>query len=192
MVVVSPQRLHDLKKRGPTACSLFLDQIMKSGSGDFHFGGESDQTVDGRRRGGFFATSSTNNPNWNEVLRSKMGGGSSSGSGGGGSSSSHEERVLSNVRLSQVNNTNCSWSEWNWDLVTAVFKWPSNAFKQMESDYRTFILRVVYFFQPSSEQFCKIELSNNRARYLAITGCYFLDFLLQAQSVSYESNFSRG
>ena len=87
------QKLHDLKKRGPTACSLFLDQIMKSGSGNFNFGGESccDTSDLRRHRGGLFSHS--NNPNWNEVLKAKM-------TIGGGKSD--EERVLSNVRLSQA------------------------------------------------------------------------------------------
>ena len=171
------QKLHDLKKNGPKASSLFLDQIMKSGSDNFNFGGEGYalEGVGGLGGGGGHLHSACN-PNWNEVLKAKVAAGVSG-------SKSDDERVLDNVRHSGVNNTSYSWSEWKWDLITASVKMPSNAFKQLDnSDYRTFIHRVVYFFKPSGGQFCKIELSSSRARYLAKTGCYILDFLLKEPS----------
>ena len=48
------QKLHSIKKRGPVACSLFLDLIM-TGSG--YFGGEG------------FVGDRLHAPNWNELLK---------------------------------------------------------------------------------------------------------------------------
>ena len=146
------QRLHDLKKRGPVASSLFLDQIM-TGSGVFT--GES------------FVGDRLNSPNWNELLKK-----------------SSDERVLASVRESQVGNTSCGWNDWNWELITAVFKWPSESFKQLDahSEFKTFIRRVVDFYKPSGGQFYKIELVNKKTRCLAKAGCYILDFLLNEPS----------
>ena len=83
-----------------------------------------------------------------------------------------------------MTNTIAGFNDWNWDLITAVFKWPSDGFTNMEAsqDYKIFLRRVVDFFKPTTGQFGKLELASKKSRFLAKTGCYILDYLSEGTS----------
>ena len=156
-------RLHDIKKRGPVGNSLFLNQILAGSSRSV--GRES-----------FIGDRLHLPANWSELLRHEP---------------AANERINSSIRDSQVNNITVDPdTAWDWDLITSVFKWPSDSFRSMDTpDNRNFLKKVVDFFKPSGNKFSTIELKlsngkhNKRSRLLAKTGCYILDFLVSDQSM---------
>ena len=158
-------RLHEIKRRGPVANSLFLEQIMS----------DSTSRVIGRE---CFIGDRLHSPaNWTELLRQEP---------------AANERVNTCIRESQVNNVTVDPdTAWDWDLITSVLKWPSDTFKSLQtSENRNFIKFLVEFFKPSGNHFSQVQLRlpngkyNNNSRFLAKTGSYLLDFLVSANSVS--------
>ena len=155
-------RLHDLKKRGPVGNSLFLVQIMS----------ESNRSVG---KESFIGDRLHSPANWSELLRHEP---------------AANERLNASIRDSQVNNVTVDPDTyWDWDLIMSVFKWPSDAFKSLDTpENRNFVKRVVEFFKPSGNQFSTVELRsssgkyNKKSRYLAKTCCCLLDFLTSEQS----------
>lgn len=106
-------------------------------------------------------------PNWVQLLKKQS-----------------DSRVGNSIRLSQVNDVTVDPSNWKWDMISAVFRWPNEAFKSMEAqEHRTFVKRIVEFFKPSGSLFCHEELTNKKTRFLTRTGCYVLDFLVSSESV---------
>ena len=154
-------RLHDIKKRGSIGNSLFLDQIMSRSTRSV--GKES-----------FIGDRLHSPAGWSELLKHEP---------------AANERINASIRESQVNNITVDPdTSWDWDLITSVFKWPSDAFRSLDTtENRNFVKRLVEFFRPSGNQFSKVELRltngkfNKKSRFLAKTGCYLLDFLVSAQ-----------
>ena len=156
-------RHHDIKRRGPLSNSLFLNQIMTGSSRSV--GRES-----------FIGDRLHLPANWSQLLKHEP---------------AANDRINSSIRDSQVNNVTIDPdTDWNWDLITSVFKWPSATFKSMDNlEYKNFVKKVVEFYKPSENKFSLIELKlpsgkhNKRSRFLAKTGCYVLDFLVSDHSI---------
>ena len=155
-------RIYDIKKRGPVANSLFLAEIL-AGS----------PKLVGRES--FIGDRLHLPANWNELLKHEP---------------AANERVNASIRDSQVNNVTVDPdTAWDWNLITSVFKWPSDVFRLQDTlENRNFVRRVVEFFKPSGNKFSAVELKmsngkhNKRSKYLAKTGCYLMDFLVSDQS----------
>ena len=156
-------RLHDIKKRGPIGNSLFLVQIM---AGSPRSAGRESCIGD---RFGLPA-------NWSELLKHEP---------------AANDRINASIRDSQVNNVTVDPdTAWDWDLITSVFRWPSDNFRSQESpESRHFVKRIVDFFKPSGNKFSAVELKlsngshNKKSKFLAKTGCYVIDFLVSYQSL---------
>ena len=160
-------RLHDIKRRGPVGNSLFLNQIMAG----------STRSVG---RESFIGDRLHLPANWSELLKHEP---------------AANDRINSSIRDSHVNNITVDPdTEWDWDLITSVFKWPSDTFRAMDNlEYRNFVKKVVQFYKPSENKFSSIALKhpngkhNKRSRFLAKTGCYVLDFLVSEHSMELSS-----
>ncbi len=126
--VAALQKLHAIKKRGPKACSLFLDQLL-SYSGQFS---------------GECFVSDRFSSNWTVFLKMN----------------NTDEKVRHSIKLSSVN-INYDANVWDWDLVTAIFKWPSDSFKRLEdTEFKTFVRRIMDYFKPTPPRFARVELAN--------------------------------
>ena len=96
----------------------------------------------------------------------------------------HEDRLKIKIKSSSVN-INYDANVWDWDLVTAIFKCPESEalLKNLElAEYKNFVRRVTDYFKPTNGRFCRMELTNQRSRFLARTACYLLDFLIASTS----------
>ena len=96
----------------------------------------------------------------------------------------HEDRLKIKIKSSSVN-INYDANVWDWDLVTAIFKCPESEalLKNLElAEYKNFVRRVTDYFKPTNGRFCRMELTNQRSRFLARTACYLLDFLIASSS----------
>ena len=155
-------RLHDIKRRGPVGNSLFLNQIMAG----------STRSVG---RESFIGDRLHLPANWSELLKHEP---------------AANDRINSSIRDSHVNNITVNPdTDWDWDLITSVFKWPSDTFRSMDNpEHRNFVKKVVEFYKPSENKFSSIALKlpngnhNRRSKFLAKTGCYVLDFLISEHS----------
>ena len=94
-----------------------------------------------------------------------------------------DEKLKLNIKMSSVN-INYDANVWDWDLVTAILRSPpSEHFKNLEvHEFRNFVQRITDYFKPTSGRFCRVELSDPKSRILARTGCYLMDFLIEAES----------
>ena len=91
-------------------------------------------------------------------------------------SKSVQDRVSTCVQESKVLSE--PGSEWNWNLVIAILKWPGEAF--MDSNInKQFMRRISDYFKPSGNGFHKLELQNRETREIAQAGCAFFQFLLK-------------
>ena len=128
-----------MKKRGPVANSLFLNQILAGSSRSV--GRES-----------FIGDRLHLPATWSELLRHEP---------------AANERINASIRDSQVNNITVDPdTAWDWDLITSVFKWPSDSFRSMDtSDNKTFVKKVVEFFKPSGNKFATIELKLSNGKH---------------------------
>lgn len=146
--VAALHKLHAMKKRGPKASSLFLDQILANSG---QYGG--DCFVGDRLL-------------WSNLHKT-----------------TNDEKIKSTIKSSSVN-ANYDANVWDWDLVTAIFRFPdSEQFKSLEvQEFKNFVRRVADYFKPTNGRFCRVELANPKSRSLARTGCYLLDFLVEAGS----------
>lgn len=77
---------------------------------------------------------------------------------------------------------------WDWELISNVLSWPSDAFKKFEDvQHRNFVRRLVIFFKPSNKQFAQIEAAHERGKIISVVGCHLIDFLIEAdESKSFE------
>jgi rapamycin-insensitive companion of mTOR len=91
--VAALHKLHSIKKRGPMASSLFLDQIL-AGSGLYS--------------GECFVGDRLYSPNnWSAFVKKNT----------------TDDKIKANIKLSSVN-INYDANVWDWDLITALFKFP--------------------------------------------------------------------
>lgn len=72
---------------------------------------------------------------------------------------------------------------WNWNIVRAILKSRSDALKRLEdSNYKTFLRRLVQYYKPSSNRFSRVELSSKRQMNIyTLTGFELLDCLLETE-----------
>lgn len=159
--VTALRQFHALKKRGPVANSLILDQILTSSSRGSDFTGEP-----------FVGDRIQLSPvPWTHQGLMK-------------SSEASKDRTSGQTFIHDSKVTTTSEADdWDWDAVTALFKWPTESFLALEtSTARQFIKRITDFYLPSNDLFAKVDLNKSRAKYLARTGCYFVEFLLKSKA----------
>ncbi|XP_059078689.1 rapamycin-insensitive companion of mTOR-like isoform X2 [Tigriopus californicus] len=159
--VTALRQCHALKKRGPVANSLILDQILTNSSRGSDFMGE--PFVGDRIQLSPVPWSYQGLMKSSEASRDRT----------SGQTFIHDSKVTSTSEA----------DEWDWDAVTALFKWPTESFMALETTMaRQFIKRITDFYLPSNDLFAKVDLNKSRAKYLARTGCYFFEFLLKSKS----------
>lgn len=68
--------------------------------------------------------------------------------------------------------------------ISCPAQWPSLSLHRLEeTNYRLFVKRVLYFYKPSANLFCHVDLTHDQARMYAQTLLHFCDFLLGAPEV---------
>ncbi|XP_048583211.1 rapamycin-insensitive companion of mTOR isoform X2 [Nematostella vectensis] len=144
-------RLHQMKKREPVPCSLYLEQI--------------------------FNQANTLEP---KVKPDK----------------SHKERLLqclskdpedadvAAIRDTQVA-TEKDFRKWDWELIGATLQSPSLSLKKLEeTNNQRFIRNLLYFYKPSSQQFCTVSITDNMAKTYSRAGLLLIDFLLDTDDAA--------
>uniref|UniRef100_A0A0K2V7N4 Rapamycininsensitive companion of mTORlike [Saccoglossus kowalevskii] n=1 Tax=Lepeophtheirus salmonis TaxID=72036 RepID=A0A0K2V7N4_LEPSM len=147
-------RIHSIKKRGPTASSLFFYEILSV----------SERFPNGE---GFIGVKLQNPGAWSQLLNK-----------------SADDRVNTAIKESGVLSPRLNWVDWQWDQITVVFQCPSDNFlKNLESSTNKQFLRKIFdFFKPSNGKFSKVELSRRESKEYGWVGIVFLDFLLKCGS----------
>ncbi|XP_054724795.1 rapamycin-insensitive companion of mTOR-like [Uloborus diversus] len=71
------------------------------------------------------------------------------------------------------------YNSWDWDLIDCILKNPNDSLKKLDDTiYRIFLKKLLHFFKPSSKEFSEMELDKENGRQICITGCHFLELLL--------------
>ncbi|XP_070563534.1 rapamycin-insensitive companion of mTOR-like isoform X2 [Ptychodera flava] len=142
-------RYHEMKKRGPVPCSLFLDQILKYSKAYETDSAKNDKMVKEKL---FHATYKDSDDPISQALK--------------------DTKVL----------TTKANFEWDWDLITAVLKWPGSSLRRLEDTVNTrFIRRVTHFFKPSNNLYCSIDITKSESRKYSVAGIQLVDFLLSCE-----------
>ena len=145
-----------MKKLGPVAYSLFLEDIM---------------TSSGLPSGQHFIGEKLHSTKLSQLL-----------------SKTTNERTQLSIQESRVL-IQKEPAGWNWDLISAVFKWPGDAFISLESNaHKQFLRSVVEFYKPATNKFTKLEVGTLRSKQVAKIGCNVLDFLLKNKTVTSLTN----
>ncbi|XP_074640196.1 rapamycin-insensitive companion of mTOR-like isoform X2 [Tubulanus polymorphus] len=71
-------------------------------------------------------------------------------------------------------------SEWNWELMAYLLKWPSDGLRSLvDQTHIRFVRRIVFFYRPSNRLFACLHLEHEDAARFTEYGCLLIDFLLQ-------------
>jgi rapamycin-insensitive companion of mTOR len=145
-----------MKKTGPVAHSLFLDQILED-SGCFQ--GES------------FAGDRIHSPNWQQLVLG---------------SSADEKSMSAISESKVLESKDATTWDWDvlasvFRYPPSHTLDGSGSSSELQT-VRQFVKRVSDFFKPSNNLFAKVELKLKRARYLTKIGCLFCDFLVRSKS----------
>lgn len=70
---------------------------------------------------------------------------------------------------------------WNWPVIRSILRSREDALRVLDSDHRTFVKRLVRYFKPTSNSYCRVEISTNAAiaRASTLAGCDLLNCLLE-------------
>lgn len=97
----------------------------------------------------------------------------------GGSSSELDELVQRSLKRTHVMTPGHDQHQWQWDLIMAVLRWPSDQLQRIgNATYRLFIRRLVHFYKPSADMFVKTSNDHAKARQEAETMMLLAQFLL--------------
>ncbi|XP_077980982.1 rapamycin-insensitive companion of mTOR-like [Glandiceps talaboti] len=139
-------RYHEMKKRGPVPCSLFLDQILK-----------------------YTKAYETDSPKSEKLIKEKLIHAIYKDS---------DDPVGQALKDTKVLFTKANF-EWDWDLITAVLKWPTSSLRKLEDAANLrFVRRLVHFFKPSTDLYSSIELTKPGAQKYSVAGIQLVEFLL--------------
>ena len=97
-----------------------------------------------------------------------------------GSCNELDELVQKSLKRSHVMTQGHYQHAWQWDLIMAVLRWPSEQLQRINNaTYRLFVKRLVHFYKPSAELFIKTSVDHRNSRKEAETLMLLAHFLLQ-------------
>ncbi|KAB7494664.1 Rapamycin-insensitive companion of mTOR [Armadillidium nasatum] len=106
----------------------------------------------------------------------------------------HDDLIQQTLKSSALF-TKCPSTDWKWNLIVPVLRWPSSSLLSLEdSTYRSFIEKLVQYFKPSSKLFSRVECTHHSALIQADALVAFVEFLLEVSEEDQEkflSNFLR-
>ncbi|KAK7895781.1 hypothetical protein WMY93_021106 [Mugilogobius chulae] len=71
--------------------------------------------------------------------------------------------------------------DWDWSLIGTILKWPNVSLRSNKGEQiHIFVRRLLFFYKPSSNLFCSLELDNPKARQITVVGCQLIEFLMQS------------
>ncbi|XP_050401999.1 rapamycin-insensitive companion of mTOR [Patella vulgata] len=144
---------HILKKRGAIPCSLFLDQLLQHAGKFMEYAGK----------------------HWH-LRRDKL-------SEFYFKKIPSEDLVFQAIKDTQILVTK-SYQSWDLDLISALLKLPDEKLMRLDDQlYIRFIRQLTVFFKPSSNLFCRIELTSEHCHKICEVGCHLIDFLLKSNQV---------
>lgn len=71
---------------------------------------------------------------------------------------------------------------WNWQLVRAILRTREDTLRTLnDSDHKLFLKKLIRYYKPSSNCFCRVELATNGllARETTLAGCDLMNFLIE-------------
>ncbi|CAL9682493.1 unnamed protein product [Knipowitschia caucasica] len=72
--------------------------------------------------------------------------------------------------------------DWDWSLIGTILKWPNVSLRSNKGEQmHIFVRRLLFFYKPSSNIFCNLELDNPKARQITVVGCQFIEFLMYSE-----------
>ena len=91
----------------------------------------------------------------------------------------HESEDKFNDFIRDSNVLSHDSSSWNWNLITNILSWSTDAFKKMEEiAYKSFMRKLLTFFKPSSRLYSSIDANDERSRSMTSVFCHYIEFLL--------------
>ncbi|XP_020782271.2 rapamycin-insensitive companion of mTOR-like isoform X1 [Boleophthalmus pectinirostris] len=92
-----------------------------------------------------------------------------------------EDALMTTLKESHILNHKESL-DWDWSLIGTILKWPNASLRSNKGEQmHIFVRRLLFFYKPSSNIFCSLELDNPKARQITVVGCQFIEFLMQSE-----------
>ncbi|XP_072310238.1 LOW QUALITY PROTEIN: rapamycin-insensitive companion of mTOR-like [Eucyclogobius newberryi] len=92
-----------------------------------------------------------------------------------------EDALMTTLKESHILNHKESL-DWDWSLIGTILKWPNVSLRSNKGEQmHIFVRRLLFFYKPSGNLFCSLELDNPKARQITVVGCQFVEFLMQSE-----------